>query len=420
MPVISWDESTGDRLLYSPHRALDAVLDLGAIPQRLFRVFYPVWRVKVQGQQRIATDFEELEWFIERGLHEAGLTSVEGLARFFGLDARFVQKLVKFLRGIGHIEGDDAHLSLTQLGLTSMQARVRYQEQETSAELYFDGLCSRPLALEHYSVPLYEDSSKSTWFRPFYVFDRRWNEAAVQELMAHPDKGKYNLPDEVTYIAPLSREPVYLPVYVIERQMGEPDGLPLFLVFSRIRSMRDEVIEGVVNVDPLAVVPLREARRQNLEESVRRCLDGRGLDQDDWHLQLSGPWGPQVTVDAQVLQSAHWHAEGTEGSRGLSVRDIGGYLLVYEHVLAFDWCVWLTCDDPKMRQQAAVERLLEWLQRAIAMPTSEDLNQRLMVMRERLRIKPISTDTLLDTAAERGLARALERLDMLVTSDEQG
>ena len=40
MSAIYDHDSITERVLYSPHKALDAVLDLGAIPKRLFRVFY--------------------------------------------------------------------------------------------------------------------------------------------------------------------------------------------------------------------------------------------------------------------------------------------------------------------------------------------------------------------------------------------
>ncbi len=412
MSAITDANSTSDRLLYSSHKALDAVLELGAIPQRLFRVAYPVWRVRVEGRQRIATDFEELEWFIERGMDEAGLRSVEELVQFFGLEARFVRKLVGFLRGIGHIAGDDAHLTLTELGATSVQDRVRYQEEETSALLYFDGLGSRPLTREHYAVPIYDDLRQVKAFRLLYLFGHQWDEGALQRLMALPDRDKYNLPDEVTHATPLGREPAYMPVYIVERQVDGSANLPLYLVFSRIRSMRDAILEEAVNVESVAQVPLRQARQDNLEWAVERYLSRRGLDRNEWYLRRNGPLGAQVMVNAQVLARSHRSSVEDEG-RTLTVRDVGKYFLTH------NWCVWLTCDDVGIRRQAAIERLLEWLQHVMATPTSEQLQRRLVTTREQLGIKPISPDTLMNAAQRQGLARALERLEVLVTGDEQ-
>jgi hypothetical protein len=414
MHATSRDDSGADRLLYSHHKALDAVLDLGAVPERLFKVFYPIWRVRVKGRQRIPTDFEELEWYIERGLHEAGLNSVAGLAQFFGLETRFVRKLVSFLQGIGHIKGDEDRLTLTELGLESVQKRIRFQDQETSAILYFDGLGSRPLTREHYQIPVYDELPDATPFRAFYHFDHRWDEEAIQRLMEQSDRGKYNLPDEITKITPLDRKPAYLPAYIVERRSDSKTELPLFLVFSRIRDKRDAVLEEAVNVEQLALVPLREAKRLDLEQAVDSILSQYGLSHDDWYMHPSGSLGPQVMVDARVLaRSCRGMRRDDEEGQNLAVGDVGKYFSAY------DWCVWLTCDDAEVRQQAAIEQLLGWLQGVTATPTAEDLRQRLDVMRDRLNIEPISADILMDAAEQRGIARALERLDALVTGDEE-
>jgi len=76
--------------LYSHFKALDQVQELGFIPVRLFKVLYPLWWVRVDGQQRIATEFDQLEWYMERGLMEAGFSSMAELAAFYGLELSFV------------------------------------------------------------------------------------------------------------------------------------------------------------------------------------------------------------------------------------------------------------------------------------------------------------------------------------------
>lgn len=411
MPMTTDSSSIVDRPLYSPHKALDAVLQLGAIPQRLYSILYPIWSVRIEGRQRIATDFEELEWFLERALYEVGLRSAGELSSFFGLEERFVRKLVGFLRSIGHVAGSDSHLTLTELGRTSVLDRVRYQEEGTSAVVYFDGFGNRPLTADHYKVPVYDDLSRIRTYQPFYHFDHRWDETALPRLMALPDRHRYNLPDEITQATLLSQEPVYLPAYIVERRAGAPATLPLFLVFSRVKGMRDAVLEEAINVESTALAPLRHIRRGNLEWAVEKDLNRRGLDRNAWYLHPNGPWGPQITVEIRALEpSGSRSDESSEPS--LTIRDVGGYLLVY------NWCVWVTCDDARVRRQAAIERLLEWLQHVTATPTAEELRRRLAAMHERLRIKPISPGVLMDEAQQQGLARALERLEMLVTDEE--
>lgn len=401
-----------ERLLYSFHKALDMVLDMGAVPQRLYRVLYPIWQVQVEGRQRISQDFEELEWYIERGLHEANLTTVEELCRFYGLKQRFVEKLVGFLQGIHHIEEDQqGRLSLTQLGQVSVQQQVRILEQDTSDVLFFDGFGSQPLTREHYQIPYYTTLPESLPFKAVYNFGQTWDEKSLKKLLARPDRDQFNLPDEVTQLRPISYDLAYLPLYIIQRRADRSE-LPLYLTFSRIPEKRDKILEEVVNREPLIQVPLRQANQDDLGQAVEQTLGERNLKNKDYYLQTKGPLGPQVMVNAGVLKPQKSRARADNESRSLTVNDVGRYLLARE------WCVWITCDDPVVRREAAIEQLLEWLQHVTATPTEEDLQQRLKVMRDRLRIEPVSVDTLTDEATRRGLGRALERLDaLLVTND---
>jgi hypothetical protein len=413
MRAISGTDLESSHLLYNPHRALDTVVGMGAVPRRLFRVFYPLWRVQVEGLQRIATDFEELEWFIERGVYEAGLRSLQELAWFFGLEERFVRKLVGFLKAIYHIRGTENHLSLTKLGEDSLKAKVRLQEQEFSTVLYFDALGSRPLTREHYSVPVYTELPDDAPFFAIYPHFFRWDVEALERLAHRPDKDQYNVPDEIITLDDRDRDLAYLPIYIVERRSGEPKHVPPFLVFSRVRGRRDAVLEEAVNEEPLVRVPLCESSRYSLTEAVEAAMDRRGLQQSDWSLQLDGPWGAQVTVDAQVLRPSMYSVSDSEGIGQLTTRDVGRYLRAY------DWCVWVTCEDARVRRQAAIEHLLEWFQHVTARPSAEDLLRRLDVLGQRLRIRSISIDTLMQEAEQRHLGRALERLDALVIGGEE-
>ncbi len=407
MPANSNNASASERLLYSHHKVLDNVLNMEAVPQRLFRIFYPIWRVHVEGRQRIPQDFEELEWFIERGLHEAQLGSIEELCQYFGLKQRFVEKLVHFLQGINHIKNEQGQLTLTELGQESVRQRVRILEQDTSAMLYFDGFGSKPLSRDHYQIPFYGNLPEISPFRAIHNFGRQWDKKELDDLLNQSDRAQFGIWDEVTHLEAIGYDLVYLPVYIVRHSNRRQDLLPC-LAYSRIRNIRDTILEEIVNHDPLIRVPLQDANQNDLAPAVEQSLSQLGLVQNDYYLQREGPWGPQVMVDAGALKRLeHRYGQG-EKNRLLTIGNIGRYLLARE------WCVWITCDDAEVRQRAAVEQLLEWLQHVSAKPTGEDLQQRLRVMRDRLRIKPVSVDTLMDEATQRGLGRALERLDALV------
>lgn len=401
MPT-NYPDTSKPKLLYSYYKALDQVQELGFVPLRLFRVLYPIWRVRVDGQQRVATDFDELEWYMERGLQEAGFSSVRQLAAFFGLEPGFVQRLVNFSRGIGHIAGDDDHLSLTEIGNASVKDRVRYADQKTSAELYFDALGSNPLSPEHYKIPIVETLPEKTPYQAFYHFDHTWKEDALDRMMKGPDKKRFNLPDEITAANQLNREPAYLPAYFIEARENKPASLPKLLVFSQVRGLRDTVLEYAVNNDSTIYRALK-TRTDGLSESVRRYFEQSGLRQEDWYLNENGLLGAQVMVDGQVFLPGS-NSDDEESGR-LTIRNVGRYFLIY------DWCIWITCDDANVRRQAAAEQLLEWLQGANAKPSPEEINRKFGSLCQHLNIQLLTIKEVLIIARKKGLARAAERLE---------
>jgi hypothetical protein len=398
MPVNS-PENSAKRLLYSYYKALDQVQELGLVPLRLFRVLYPIWRVRVDGRQRVATEFDELEWFMERALQGAALESVAELAAFFGLEQPFVRRLIHFSRAIEHVRGDDEHLILTELGIASIKDRVRYEDQTTSTELYFDALGSAPLSPEHYKIPILEAlPTGKTPFQAFTPFDRTWNRDALSLI----DKKHFNIPDEISAAQLLNPEPAYLPVYFVEARAKEPSSPPRLLVFSQVRGLHDTVLEEAVNREP-AVYRALKAKTDSRAEAVSRYFELSGLKKDDWYLNENGPWGAQVMVDGQVfLPDAN---TDEEESPRLTTRSVGRYALIY------DWCIWVLCDDVDVRKQAAAEQLLEWLQGANAKPSQEEIKRKFANLCQRLSIQLLPVKTVLALARQKSLARAAERLE---------
>lgn len=401
LPTMQNNLSTSSKyLLYSHYRALDQVQELGFIPLRLFRVLYPLWRVRVDGRQRVATEFDELEWYMERGLQGAGMNSVTELASFFGLDTPFVQRLIHFSRSIGHVSGDDDHLALTELGVASITDKVRYEEKVTSTELYFDGLGNVPLSAEHYKIPILETLPPvdKTPFQAFYHFDHAWN----PDVLGQMDRKRFNLPDQINATQLLNHAPAYLPVYFIEARENKPSSPPRLLVFSQVRGLRDTVLEEAVNREPTVYRALK-AKMDSRIEAVTRYFEQSGLKKDDWYLNENGPWGAQVMVDGGVFLPDSGTDE--EDSGRLTTRSVGRYTLIY------DWCIWVLCDDVNVRNQAATEQLAEWLQNANTRPTVTEINQKFADLCKRLSIPQLPVKTVLAFARKKRFARAAERLE---------
>lgn len=406
MPTNYPAASSPKYLLYSHYKALDQVQELGFIPVRLFRVLYPVWRVRVDGRQRVVTDFDELEWYMERGLLDGGFGSVKELSAFFGLELAFVQRLVDLARRIGHITGDDDRLSLTSLGMDSVRDRARYEDQKIGAELYFDAMGNMPLTLEHYKIPILEALPPlgKTPFQAFYHFDHTWNEDALEQMLESPDKSLLNLPDEITAAQLVSQEPVYLPVYFVEARENKPSGTLQLMVFSQVRGLRDTVLEYAVNRDPKIFRALT-ARTNSRADSVQRYFEQSGMKKDAWYLNENGPWGAQIMVDGQVFLPGL--DVGEEESGRLTMRSVGRYTLIY------DWCIWVMCDDTSIRDQAAAEQLVEWLQNVNIRPGQFEIRQKLNSLAQHLNVQPTSIKAALGLARRKGFSRAAERLEEL-------
>lgn len=391
-------------LLYSHYKALDHVQELGFIPVRLFRVLYPLWRVRVEGRQRVTAEFDEMEWYIERGLIEAKFCTVSELASFFGLELAFVQRMVKSLREIGHVTGDDSHLALTDLGMDSVRDRVRYDDQKNGVELYFDALGNQPLSLEHYKIPILEALPEKTPYQAFFHFDHSWNDTVLRKMLSDPENKQLNLPDEITTSQLLSHEPVYMPAYFIEARENKPASPLRLLVFSQVRGLHDTVLEAAVNRDPVVYRALK-AKTDSLSESVRRYFEQSGLKKDAWYLNENGAFGAQVMVDGQVFLPGS-DLDEVESGR-LTMRSVGRYALIY------DWCIWVMCDDIKVRRQAGAEQLLEWLQGAGTKPSEQEISRKFASLCQRLSIPLLTIDAVLSLARQRSLSRAAERLEQM-------
>jgi hypothetical protein len=167
-----------------------------------------------------------------------------------------------------------------------------------------------------------------------------------------------------------------------------------------VRGLHDTVLEEAVNRDPTVYRALK-AKTDSRAESVRRYFEQSGLKSEAWYLNENGPWGAQVMVDGQVFLPG----SDEEDSGRLTMRSVGRYTLIY------DWCIWVMCDDVTVRNQAAAEQLLEWLQGASTSPSREEIERKFTNLCQRLNIPELPARTVLTLARQRRLGRAAGRLE---------
>ena len=399
--------SPPEKYLYSYQKALAETLGLGVVPRRLFRVLYPIRMVEVFGRQRIPTDMEEIQLFIERAIHEAGLTTSQEIQTFLGLDAKYVDKFLLFLNQIGHLTNTDSNIALTLLGLDSLESGICYQEYESSFMLYFDAFGNQPLSQEHFRVRVYESIEDNRGFWVFPPTFHDWDANSVAKLQNRNDKSQYGLMDEVvTVISSREDKIVYMPVYIVERQIDlhSTSDLPAHLVFNTVKGYRDLELEQALNGDAIVLDWLKNSG-EPLEVAINSRLDSFGIEVTNSQLRENPSVGIELVLDAKDISLKTKYQTDEAPEKEITIQRIGKY------ILASDWCVWLTCDDPVIRLEAGIQNCLEWLEYVYSEPDVKTIDQFIEKVNNRLTITPpITALKLKKEAQKQKMFRAEERL----------
>jgi hypothetical protein len=359
---------------------------------------FPLHQVSVRGRQRLAEDFEELEWLFVRAIRYAWVQDVAALRAFYGLDEHLARFVVEALKDIGHlVEGEDGRLRLTPLGRQSLADERRYQEFEGRQVLYFDAYTCHPLPHRYYRLRFFAPGELEDRDRALYSFEP-WRPEALDELLHRPDRDQYNVADEVQSLEELRVDVAYLPMHIVEAALDD-DGRVL-RVFTNVRGRRDAFFESLLAEHPRIVDPLRDDARSP-QEVMGWGLQRFDLSDQDYRLQRTpgGEW--RVCVPEWWLSSAR-----PDGMQRLA--DLGEYLL------AADYCVRVWSEDRGLRRRAACVKLLDRLEYVPREPDRQEVRQWVDDAFAVLDIPVASVQSLLRTAREQGMGRAHEKLEILL------
>ena len=112
-------------ILYHPDRAIDRATSLpGLIPVRLFALLYPLWLIEIDAHEESKRPYALIEQFIERGIQEAHLHTIEEMVNFFGLSTVLLTKVLHFLATIQHVQQVGEIWTLTERGVQSDRKSV--------------------------------------------------------------------------------------------------------------------------------------------------------------------------------------------------------------------------------------------------------------------------------------------------------
>jgi hypothetical protein len=351
------------KAIYNPRRALEHLQTVQGIkPVRLFGIFFPLWDIETTAIQRDGRPYELIEKYIERGIDEGELHTVEDLTHFFGLQREIVTKVLNFLYTLGHVTWTGTGWELTPLGQASVREGTRYVNKEKRTRLYFDAFSLQPLQKAHYNkrVKILDEYEKNqvidqkTWGYRFWAVPsiRPWQPAALQALANRADREDYNMPWEMKNIQVLSVNYAYIPMYIIEsrRQAAststQRQQQPYYLVYSGIQDLRDTYFERIVNNNQTLYAALASEQERDQYALWQKWLQERGISEVWPQERADGCWRVSLPV---------WAFEGAQAK--FAVARIGDYELRQGYFVQ----IW--CEEEPLRRKAALDRTLQMVRK---------------------------------------------------------
>lgn len=395
--------------IYDPRRALEHIQTMqGVTPVRLFAILFPLWDIETTATQEEGRPYELMERYVERGIDEGQLHTIEELAAFFGLQREMVKKILHFLETLGHVTHSGANWELTSLGLRSVREGKKYVEQEKRIRLYFDAYTSKPLRTEHYKskkVHIFSPEEAAeivhskTWGYRFHLIIsmNEWQPTSLHELEARVDRADYNMPPEMRGIQVITVRPSYIPMYIIETTRKLPSSAstqsylepkPYYFVYTGIRELHDTYFEHIINNNAMVYATLRGAKVLSQRDHWRDWLQEKGIA----GVPLERPDGTwQISLPASAFA-------GPQAK--FAMTRVGDYDLRDGYFIQ----IW--CDDKVLRRKAALDRVLR-------MVKSQQSYIKQQTLQEQLQTVKLSFDDVRQRALETGMKDIIKVLDAL-------
>ncbi|BEL02149.1 hypothetical protein Q0Z83_003400 [Actinoplanes sichuanensis] len=192
----------------------------GVRPVRFVPLLLPMWAVDVVATVREAHPYDVFDRYLTRALAEAGLSGIDELAVFFGVEPVLVDRTARFLEDLGHVRRTADGLELTDLGRRSMAAGRRYRlSRGRRLTWLFDG-AGEPVPFAHATHAVWLPTAEltlpdGTVFTALTGPDR-FPPDAVGRLPARADVADFTGPAVPVEVVASDPRPVWLPVYLVE------------------------------------------------------------------------------------------------------------------------------------------------------------------------------------------------------------
>ncbi|MFI5911640.1 hypothetical protein [Dactylosporangium sp. NPDC051541] len=384
------------RVIYPATRAVEhAVTQPGVRPLRLFAVLWPLWQVETSAQVYDGQDFELIDHFVLRALHEADIHDRPGLARLLGLPPGIVERCVAFLIAIQLVADDGGRLRVRELGRRSLRDGLRYVPSTSRLKVLFERQTGRPLPRPYYDSAVTvldvakvadEQLGDRTRFRSLFTA-APYDPQVLPRLAERTDRAEFNLPTQLRELRQENVREGYLPCYLIETTDGQ------LLAYSNVAEHRDSFLEQVCADS--AVEHLIEAEDTGDPATIWRTWLGRSTAYKGGRLdRAGGRW--------RVVMAAGTFGEPPR----LPPSRVGAYQFWDNHFIQ----VW--CGDVAVRRAALLDRALG-VATVPAVTTLADFQTRVRYLAEVLEVPEVSVADLRRHAGHTGDTRRLQSLDAL-------
>jgi hypothetical protein len=338
---------------YAVDRALDSITDQPGIrPVRVHRIAFPLHVADVSATIATREPFDLLDRYVGLAIAECEFHSVAEISGYLGITPDIVDRVLRFLKEIGHITGADGTLALTEFGLRAARDETRYTPKEDRLKLHFDGVRCSPLPSRLYRRGVRTlDRATALGQRRFRLFQHAagFSAQAVTALAGRPDRAEYNLPDEHQDLRLLGTDEAFLPCYLIRAVACS--GYQSLVFTAADSAASDPYLEEILRSWPaLDQAMLTEDNSQTeLRAELSKWLNERNL--SFTQLSLVGEAVPRL-----VLPASHFPtADAPVKAKGeFPFRQVGSYLTPHSFVLQ------LWCQDMNVRREAALQRALEY------------------------------------------------------------
>jgi hypothetical protein len=357
--------------IFPARRAIERAVSIpGARPTRFFALLLPVCCVEIRTTVRETQPHEVFDRFLGRAIAEAQITDADDLAAFFGIRRSLVDRALRFLGTLGHVEQFDDNVRLTALGAESVRDGCRYVIKEDRQKLYFDAFTSAPLPDTHYTGVTYLAEPTLTGvdrtrFQQLTSLEPFRNDA-LAALLTRPDRRKFNIPDGLRDAEVLTTRQEWLPAYLVQNA-----GNPPYLAFTMAVDGRDQHVEWLAAAiaDTLAT-----ESDPDTAKIWRQWLDTNGFPDIQPRKLPSGVL--RATLPATAF-----------GSNGIGLYRLGSFETRQSSFLQ------LWCDDEKLRRRTVLERASQRIT-ARSTTTAADLYPLLIQLADQLDVPSPTIDEL--------------------------